>query len=30
MKNIYFDKEKHDIGETNTETFSRSMSATNA
>ena len=28
---IYFDKEKHDIEETNTETFMcRSMSATNA
>ena len=31
VKMIYFDKEKHDIEETNTETFMcRSMSATNA
>ena len=30
-KMIYFDKENHDIEETNTETFMcRSMSATNA
>ena len=31
VKMIYFDKEKHDIEETDTETFMcRSMSATNA
>ena len=31
VKIIYFDKKKHDIEETNTETFMcRSMSATNA
>ena len=31
VRNIYFDNEKHDIEETNTETFMcRSMSATNA
>ena len=31
VKMIYFDKENHDIEETNTETFMcRSMSATNA
>ena len=31
VKMIYFDKEKHDIEETNTETLMcRSMSATNA
>ena len=31
VRKIYFDNEKHDIEETNTETFMcRSMSATNA
>ena len=31
VRQIYFDNEKHDIEETNTETFMcRSMSATNA
>ena len=31
IRKVYFDNEKHDIEETNTETFMcRSMSATNA